>query len=377
MSWEKTDVLWDAKPHTIAKIELLESYLKPWFAILGRSRSRQDIVYVDGFCGPGEYTNHPSGSPIAAINAVNDILNSPDGSWKAGNVHLVFIDKDQRSINHLNTRLETIDKHSRVNIQTIAKPFLEGLTEVRQSLSHSFDTHHPLFVFIDPFGATGVPFEVVADILNSNCSEILINLDADGIARIFKAGDHAAHEKNLGEIFGDDSWHELEGKQSFSEQCTHVLELYKQRLKSLPNVRYVFSFEMGNKKGLDYFLVFASQHHLGLEKMKEAMKKIDQTGAYQFSDASHGQSFLFRFDNPEDFAPRMFGYFDGRSVPWQEIADYALNESPFINPKKMLAVLEKKELIQVTMKFGKTRARKNTYPDGMVKAIIFGEVYDV
>ena len=69
-----------------------------------------------------------------------------------------------------------------------------------------------------------------------------------------------------------------------------ILELYLSRLRSIRNVRYVFPFGM-SKSGrlIDYFLIFASQHHRGLEKMKEAMKRIDQTGEYRFSDA-HGSS---------------------------------------------------------------------------------------
>jgi len=373
MLWEKSDVLWEAKPHTIAKIELLKAYLKPWFAIFGSTWRGHDIVYVDGFCGPGEYTNYPDGSPIAAINAANEILNGSGGRWRAGDVHLVFIDKDKRSIEHLDRRLASIAMHPRINTDCICESFVDGLEDVRKALPSSFKENQPLFVFIDPFGAKGVPFSLVADILSSNCSEVLINLDADGIARIFKAGGRAAHERNLAEIFGDDSWRELEDRQDFHEQCAHVLELYKRKLKSLPNVRYVFSFEMRNKGGLDYFLVFASQHPLGLEKMKEAMRKIDQTGGYQFSDASHGQTLLFRFDKPEDLAPHMLTFFQGYRAEWQEVVDYALNETPFVNPKKMLVVLEKQGLIQVDMKQGHTRARKNTYPDGMVEAIIFGE----
>jgi len=376
MSWKKPDVLWKACPHTIAKIELLESYLEPWFAILGRSRYKQDIVYVDGFCGPGEYSNHPTGSPMAAINAANSILNADKGYWKAGDVHLVFIDKDANSIAHLDKKLAEMLLHPRIHTRTIAKSFIEGLKEIRRELSRSFKAHHPLFVFIDPFGVKGVPFRIVAEILQSPCSEVLINLDADGIARIFQAGDKAGHEKNLREIFGDNSWRDvLTAVGSFHEKCASVLELYKRKLKSLPNVGYVFSFEMRNKSGLDYYLVFASQHPLGLKKMKSAMKKIDQTGSYQFSDAHAGQPLLFQFEHPENSAQRMHAHFSGQKVNWSVVDAYALTETPYENPKIMLKNLESKNLIQVETKSGYTR-RRGQYPDGKVTAIIFVEGND-
>lgn len=372
MSRKKTDTLWEAKPHTIAKIELLETYLKPWFAILGQKRFRQDIVYVDGFCGPGEYKNHPKGSPIAAVNAANTILNDSKAVWKAGDVHLIFMDESRKRIANLDKKLAGIKLHPRIHIRTNAVLFTKGLAEIRRDLSKSFEAHHPLFIFIDPFGAKGAPFETVAEILQSPCSEVLLNLDADGIARIFQAGDKAGHEQNLSDIFGDDSWQgALAATGVFHEKCASILELYKDKLKSLPNVGYVFSFEMRNASGLDYYLVFASQHPLGLKKMKEAMKKIDQAGAYQFSDASLGQTALFRFDDPEISAQKMHACFNGRRVEWRELERYALNETPFLNPKSMLNLLEKQGLIQVEIRPGESQARRYSYPDSKIAAIIF------
>ena len=63
--------VWDAAPHTIAKISILENYLLAWFLILGQSRPGQDLLYVDGFAGPGVYTNYDKGSPVAALIAAS------------------------------------------------------------------------------------------------------------------------------------------------------------------------------------------------------------------------------------------------------------------------------------------------------------------
>ena len=71
MSSQPRSTIWPAEPHTIAKIQILQAYLLPYFKILGQTMINQPILYVDGFAGPGEYTNHPTGSPIAAMNACN------------------------------------------------------------------------------------------------------------------------------------------------------------------------------------------------------------------------------------------------------------------------------------------------------------------
>jgi len=230
-------------------------------------------------------------------------------------------------------------------------------------------------VFIDPFGATGAPFSAVREILTGGCSEVLINVDADGIARIFCAKDQANHEELLTAIYGDRSWvGELNDKEQFAMLCRKALNLYTTKLKSVAGVRYVFSFEMQKQAGaLHYFLVFASKHPLGLVKMKEAMKRIDQDGSYRFADANISQPLLFRFDDPEQYARLMHRHFEGRSVNYgtieNQINDYALNQTPFLNAKAMLTVLEKQGLISVISHDAKRR--KGTFKEGVVKEIQF------
>ena len=253
------------------------------------------------------------------------------------------------------------------------KSFTEGLAQLKNDVPLPFRAQHPLFVFIDPFGATGVPFSLVTELLNSRCSEVLVNLDADGIARIFRAGEHAAHEQNLNKIFAGDDWKSLlSASDASGELYRKVLRLYKTKLRSIRNVKYVFSFEMRTTRhALNYYLVFASQHYRGLEKMKEAMKRIDQAGDYCFSDAGAIQSSLFRFDNPEDHSLALYDAFQGRKIGYAELQDFALNETPFINPKSMLRDLEcNRNLIDEVKSIG-SRRQKGTFNEKKVIYIKF------
>ncbi len=141
-------------------------------------------------------------------------------------------------------------------------------------------------------------------------------------------------------------------------------------MRQLPNIRYDFAFEMRTRATtLNYYLVFASQHHLGLEKMKEAMKKVDQTGTYQFTDAHVNQYSLFRFDEPENYSPLLFARFCGKTVRFEELRDFALNETPFTNPKSMLKDLENKELIIVMT--SDPKRRKGTFNEEKIDRIVF------
>lgn len=334
--------IWAAYPHTEAKIAILSAYLRSYLAILGSSQ-RGEILYIDGFAGPGSYTNLTQGSPLKAVTSAHQTRSMLGERWKAGVLHMAFIEADKKRFNHLCSKLEPFRNNSQIKIYTYHSLFVEGLKRIRQEVPDPFNKRNPLLVFIDPFGATGAPFEVVAELLHSPCSEILLNLDADGITRILQAGKAANHETNLDQIFGSPSWREvLQGRLSQDEMAARILKFYKQNLLSLPNVDYVFPFEMrSTSQTLNYYLVFASQHYRGLEKMKEAMKSIDQDGSYRFCDAHIGQPMLFRFDAPEDFAFRLYSEFSGKRASYEAVRRYTLNETPFILPSKMLGILEK------------------------------------
>lgn len=371
MSAKIKSVLWKAPPHTLAKISILRAYLLRWFEILGRSKFRQSLWYVDGFAGPGEYTNSPAGSPVAAISSASEALQSAGAQWKAGKIHCVFIEQDAKRFDHLRNKLGTDAGNPQMEIHFFNLPFVDGVAALKNQIPNPFSPASPLFAFIDPFGAKGVPFADIKDLLSRDAAEVLINFDSDGIGRIFRAEEAANHEVILNEVFGDDSWKtELARHRASHELYRGVLDLYKQKLRALPNVRYVFAFEMRSAKNtIDYHLVFASQHHLGLEKMKEAMKTIAKNGDYCFSDAHLNQSTMFSFDDPSAYSPQLFEQFCGRTVKYQELNDYALNETPFTNPKSMLKDLEEKSLVQVNS--NDSKRRKGTFNEEKLINITF------
>lgn len=350
---------------------MLQAYLSRWFEILGRSKPRQNLWYIDGFAGPGEYTNSPTGSPVAAITSASEALQRVGDQWKAGGVHCVFIEENPERFEHLKNKLVANANTQKIQTHFFNSTFVEGLSALRQQVQNPFAPPSPLFSFVDPFGAKGVAFADIKDLLSRESSEVLINFDSDGIGRIFRAEEAANHEEILNEIFGDDSWKtELAKHRPSHELYRGVLALYKQKLLALPKVRYVFAFEMRSAKNtIDYHLVFASQHPLGLEKMKEAMKTIAKDGDYCFSDAHLNQSSLLRFDEPAAYGPQLFEQFRGRVANYPELNDYALNETPFTNPKSMLKDLEGKGMIQVSS--SDPKRRKGTFNEKYLIGITF------
>jgi hypothetical protein len=64
----------------------------------------------------------------------------------------------------------------------------------------------------------------------------------------------------------------------------------------------------------------------------------------------------------------MLACFAGQTIRYAELNDYALNESPFVNPKSMLKLLESRELIAVGTQ--DASRRRGTFPDHMHENIV-------
>jgi three-Cys-motif partner protein len=365
----KPTELWEAAPHTLAKIEIVRQYLVRWFQILGLKHRSGRLVYIDGFAGPGAYTNTSDSSPLAALRAAAQALQSTPAIGSKEFCFL-FTEKEQWCAEHLRAVIKKEVLPRQIQWDVRQESFEDGVGGILKEIRLNGQQLAPTFAFIDPFGATGLPFRVIQEILSYPSCEVLLNLDSDGIARLFKASDFAKNEAHLHSLFGDGTWRSvLHPSAGIRELSRQILTLYKQRLRSITGVRYVFAFAMHDANGrLSYHLVFASQHPLGLEKMKEAMESVDKSGLYTFSDATAGQSELpFDFKLPDAFARRMLATLRGTPRPYSQFHDYALNETPFRNPKSMLEHLKQQGVVDVVWKGAPT---KRGFPEDRIQTIL-------
>lgn len=365
----KPKALWEAEPHTLAKIEIVRQYLVRWFQILGRAHPNRRLLYIDGFSGPGEYLNAVLGSPVTALNVAREaIQTTPDLRNKE--IVFLFVEKEAWCVDHLRSVIQRSEWPHQIKWDILHGTFDERISSILSQIRAQGQKLAPTFAFIDPFGATGLPFRVIAEIVSYPSCEVLLNLDADGVGRLFKASDVEANRNHLTETFGGDCWQrELNPDAPMTAICSQVLALYKTNLRALHNVRYVFPFSMADRHGrLIYHLVFASQHHKGLEKMKEAMRSVDKSGSYSFSDASAGQDLLpFNFDDPTPWGARMQRALGGEWRSYQEFNDFALNETPFLNPKQMLAELKKRGSVEVRWR---GQPAKSGFPEEKITHIL-------
>ena len=372
---KRLGVVWDADPHTIAKIAILKNYLHVWFRILGKTRRAQTLLYVDGFAGPGYYKNHSEGSPLAALSTAAGAIAELGDSFIARSLHCAFIEKEKPRFEEMCEAVESYVGKPKIGVTKVHGEFATGIAEVRQAVPGPFRGDGPLFLFADPFGGTGIPFATFASCMQADTAELLINLDADGIARIFSAESNNGRQEQLTELFGSDCWKQrLTARTDLKQLSLQILALYKERLRTLPGVRYLWSFAMrGKSDTLNYYLVFATKHPLGLEKMKEAMWAVDKYTGSKFSDADPNPLCLFESWGIEPLWDELRTQYTGKTVPMADLEKFVIEKTDFLptHARKILAQYE--ELGQITVEaLPNCKRRGKTFPKDKVQ-IVFSE----
>ena len=294
--------IWPLEPHTAAKHEILRRYLGAWFPILGGQNRR--LIYVDGFCGPGRYTGGEPGSPLVAVEVIEAL-----DTKIVGKPELVFIDNDSTRIDNLELELKS-KISNRYTLDIICGDFRSKFPKLLASIVESYIPTPPLFTFIDPFGFSGIPFDLVKRILNYDRSEAFILLNTNALKRFLEhpEGQIRVH---IRETFGTSDVFAIAA--SGGNRLLALRELYQEQLSGC--ARFVRYFEMLDGNGANiYNLFFATNSPRGFEKMKEAMWAVDHTGTFRFSDRTDpGQMVLMEPDPSRDLAVAIKEQFAGQT----------------------------------------------------------------
>jgi three-Cys-motif partner protein len=229
--------VWPIEPHTLAKHAILRRYLNAWTAILGSSRNFENIVYVDGFAGPGIYANGEEGSPVIALRAALE-----HRSRIKTELRFLFVVQNEERARLLESALNSIEKPDKFHIGVaVGKTFEEATRDVLDFYEQNPRRASPTFAFIDPFGWTGIPFGLVRKILSFPHCEVLVNLMYEEINRFLS---HPDQQAQFDMLFGTSAWREISSITGKTERRHRVRSLYQAQLGTA--AKYVRSFEMRN-----------------------------------------------------------------------------------------------------------------------------------
>ncbi len=318
--------LWAMDDHTRAKHEILRRYLEAWLPIMTTYNGR--IIYLDGFAGPGEYEGGEFGSPIIAI----DIFRSHTyAAVRNREVLFLFIEQDHARCEHLRQLLAQRTLPATANYQIFEGNFDETLTGLLKQLEDQQSRLAPTFALIDPFGFSHTPMQTITRLMRHPKCEVLITFMYEEINRFLDA-DYTNKAAQYDALFGTKEWRTITQTAATSQERRNKLHnLYQDRLKQVAGVRYVRSFCMRNQhNATDYFLFFGTNNLRGMEKMKQAMWKVDSSGTYEFSDFSNPyQPWLLSHLDDSVLQRTLSNQFNGQTVSVEEVKEYVIAETPF------------------------------------------------
>ena len=336
---------WPIEPHTRAKHEILRLYLQAWVPILGQS-SFPEVVYIDGFAGPGRYSEGEDGSPIIALNAALE-----QESRIRSEMTFLFVESRKDRADTLRAILSDMDIPPRFTVtvkgdeapksgfEVVVSRFIDERSSYGRNLP-------PTFAFIDPFGWEGVPFDIVRRVLSFPSCEVMVTFMYEELNRFIG---HPDQEENFNSFFGTEAWHPITSLLVPRERNRQLHDLYVRQLRESAGARYVRSFEMRNERDVtDYFLFYATNSLLGLKKMKEAMWRVDKSGSFRFSDATNPLQMVLFGNEPQFDVLRslVFDRFQGQEVSIEEIEEFVVTETAFRETHYKRQVLRPLELSQ-------------------------------
>lgn len=362
---KQSDTLWDYEEHTRAKHRLLVGYLHAWYPIM--ASSSRAINVIDGFAGPGRYTGGEPGSPLLMIDAfVNHGNRSP--AMDRLQVYFDFIEERHDRAVYLQDQLARLALPPNVHVEPVHEGSFDTVMEGILDAIPETSGLAPTFAFIDPFGYTGHGLQLSSRILQFKKCEVLIYVPLPFIARFI---DSASLEPALDNLYGDSSWRDARAaKGKDAQRILH--DRFLARVRKAAGLAVAFEIDASLGRGwVGYTLYFGTGNPRGLERMKEAMWRIDPSGGVRFAYSVDPDQMLL-FDPAPDLdrlEAALRGHFGTDRFTIDQAALFTTVSTPFA-PRihlrsRTLAVAEKAGRLQAHQP-GNPKRRRGDYPPGTV-----------
>ncbi len=354
---------WLLTPHTRAKHLILKRHLDAWLPIMTQVNS--ELLFIDGFAGPGRYEGGEDGSPIIALKAavLNERFRRQPPSCT---IQFVFIEEDSSRVASLRDEVIAFTTShplpSWVTCDVEHAEFASYLSEEFDRLARDGSRPPSTFAFVDPFGYSGFPMSLIARIREIPSSECLINFAYRSMNRW--VADDPTRQALLDDLFGSPAWRTFWGNERA------LVDFYVSQLHDRAAFKYVRTFRMkGDLDITEYFLAFATNSTRGLSVFKQAAWKADPASGSVFSDASDpNQLFLVEPLPPlRDLLLARFG--GGEWVDIGLVEEYVLVETDYSEKshlkKRTLGPMEREGPgVLDARRPPNTRKRIGEYPTG-------------
>ena len=188
------------RPQTRLKLLSLDKYLPVWFGKIS-NRTERDAYYLDLFAGAGVYPDGittAKGSPVLACEAAIGAMELQAQRGRTWTPHLRFVEEDEDATATLGAELGPYV--GKVDFQVINSTAAAALPALLAESAGS-----PTLAFFDPWGYSGVTFDMVAAFARQGLNEALVSFETQAVVRNVAAN----QPDGLTAFSGGDWWKEL------------------------------------------------------------------------------------------------------------------------------------------------------------------------
>ena len=250
------------KPWSRWKHKILEEYLKAMVSIL---RKYGKIFYVDGFAGPGRYTDDGvEGSPLLAARFAARLRAQRLGY----SLQCINVESDLPVYENLSEETRAFTDY----VRSYNGKFGDYIDAILQEIEDN-----PAIFFLDPIGLKGLEWDSLAPIFQrSSTTELLIRFDAQTALRL--TGSDANLHSTFNEILGEDTsalWKRTlaESHDSARAKRECLTYLYAHKLRNYFEYVGVIPIHSVDDQ-VKYYMLFATRHIKGVQAMNDVLYRI-------------------------------------------------------------------------------------------------------
>jgi three-Cys-motif partner protein len=258
------------------------------------------------------------------------------------NVGIRCSERDPTNCAHLKHVFDQLPKHGGVTVKVTEETFQE-VAERLLEVAEKQHTPPPTFVFVDPFGISGVPLDLLRRLMKIERLEVFLTLMVRDPARFLEQENYAAP---LTELFGGGAWRECIDTDD-KPQCL-MRKFQNLVLGGIADYALPYRVFEDEKQTVLYYLVHLTNNDLGLREMKKAMMR--RTGDMSFYPVTLRPPDQLALEVEEESPyPSLQNWlrstYTGRTMTFVELLNEDYGNGTWLEPKYRAAVkaMEKAE----------------------------------
>ncbi len=260
----------EQKAHSAVKTAIVTKYFPRWLDIIKRRARSKKLGYVDLYAGPGKYDDGKESTPLLIMR---HILAHADLREV---VLTLFTDKKAKYVRALEKNISALS-----GIESLQhRPQIERQSADESTIPEYFENKSiiPTFMFLDPFGYSGLSLKLIGAVLKDWACEVMFFWNFN---RINGALRHRGVRPKMDAIFGhervDALRERLKTATTETERESVILGALRDALdeaKGRYPKQYMEAFRFRNVEGrITHHLVFVTKDILGQRIVKDIMAK--------------------------------------------------------------------------------------------------------